>query len=91
MNIRRYFMDNNYRRANITLTNEEKKQLLQEIVYYFETERDEKLGIIGSEKILDFFMDTLGVIIYNRALDDAKYWYNKRMEDIEADFYSIYK
>ncbi|HHT88190.1 MAG TPA: DUF2164 domain-containing protein [Clostridiales bacterium] len=84
-------MDNNYRRANITLTNEEKKQLLQEIVYYFETERDEKLGIIGSEKILDFFMDTLGVIIYNRALDDAKYWYNKRMEDIEADFYSIYK
>jgi uncharacterized protein (DUF2164 family) len=83
--------DNNYRRVNITLTNEEKNQLLQEIVYYFETERDEKLGIIGSEKILDFFMDTLGVFIYNRALDDSKRWFDKRMEDVEADFYSLYK
>ena len=84
-------MDNNYRRVNISLTSEEKNQLLQEIVYYFETERDEKLGIIGSEKILDFFMDSLGVFIYNRALDDAKRWHDKRMEDVEADFYSLYK
>lgn len=84
-------MKNNYRRVNITLTDEEKKQLLQEIIYYFETERDEKLGIIGSENILDFFMDSLGLIIYNKALDDAKKWFDKRMEDIEADYYSLYK
>ncbi|TAH74946.1 MAG: DUF2164 domain-containing protein [Anaerolineaceae bacterium] len=84
-------MDNNYKRVNITLTSEEKNQLLHEIVYYFETERDEKLGIIGSEKILDFFMDSLGIFIYNRALDDAKRWHDKRMEDVEADFYSLYK
>jgi uncharacterized protein (DUF2164 family) len=84
-------MDNNYRHVNITLTSEEKHQLLQEIVYYFETERDEKLGIIGSEKILDFFMDSLGIFIYNKALDDAKRWHSKRMEDVEADFYSLYK
>lgn len=84
-------MDNNYRRLNINLTSEEKTQLLQEIVYYFDTERDEQLGIIGSENILDFFMDSLGIIIYNKALDDTKHWYDKRMEDIEADFYSLYK
>ena len=84
-------MNNNYQHVNITLTSEEKNQLLQEIVYYFETERDEKLGIIGSEKILDFFMDSLGQFIYNRALDDTKRWYSKRMEDVEADFYTLYK
>lgn len=84
-------MDHDYRRVNITLTSEEKNQLLQEIVYYFETEREEKLGIIGSEKILDFFMDSLGVFIYNRALNDTKRWHDKRMEDVEADFYSLYK
>lgn len=84
-------MDHDYRRINITLTSEEKNQLLQEIVYYFETEREEKLGIIGSEKILDFFMDSLGVFIYNRALDDAKRWHDKRMEDVEADYYTLYK
>jgi uncharacterized protein (DUF2164 family) len=84
-------MDINYKHVNINLTNEEKNQLLQEIVYYFETERDEKLGIIGSEKILDFFMDTLGQFIYNRALDDTKRWLSKRIEDLEADFYSLYR
>lgn len=84
-------MKNNYRRVNITLTDEEKKQLLEEIIYYFETERDEKLGIIGSESILDFFMDTLGVTIYNRALDNAKLWLSKRMEENEADYYALYK
>ncbi|NLY49214.1 MAG: DUF2164 domain-containing protein [Clostridiales bacterium] len=75
----------------VNLTNEEKNRLIQDIIYYFETERDEKLGIIGSEKILDFFIDTLGTAIYNKALDDAKLWFNKRMEDMEADFYTLYK
>lgn len=74
-----------------SLTVEEKKQLLEDIKYYFETERDEKLGILASESILDFFMDTLGKTIYNKALDDTKIWFTKRMEDTEADFYALYK
>jgi uncharacterized protein (DUF2164 family) len=36
-------------------------------------------------------MDTLGVTIYNRALDDAKLWLSKRMEENEADYYALYK
>jgi uncharacterized protein (DUF2164 family) len=76
---------------NITLTSEEKKQIIDEIIYYFETERDEKLGIIASENIFDFFMDSLGKHIYNKALDDTKRWFNHRMEDIEADYYALYK
>ncbi len=75
----------------INLTSEERKKLQEEIIYYFETERDEKLGIIASESILDFFLDHLGKSIYNKALDDAKRWYSKRIEDIEADYYTLYK
>jgi uncharacterized protein (DUF2164 family) len=75
----------------INLTDEERRKLQEEIIYYFETERDEKLGIIASESILDFFLDNLGKSIYNKALDDAKRWYSKRMEDIEADYYTLYK
>lgn len=84
-------MDRNQNKYPINLTGEEKKQLLEEIRYYFETERDEKLGIIASESILDFFMNILGKQIYNKALDDAKLWYSHRMEDVEADFYTLYK
>lgn len=84
-------MEKNHSHLNITLSSEEKKQLLDEIIYYFETERDEKLGIIASESILDFFMEGLGKYIYNKALDDTKVWYSHRMEDVEADFYALYK
>ena len=75
----------------IDLTKEEKKKLLEDIVYYFETERDEKLGIIASENILDFFLNDLGRFIYNKALEDTKKWYMKRMEDVEADYYTLFK
>ena len=84
-------MDKRPNALDINLTSEEKKQILEEIKYYFETERDEKLGIIASEGIFDLFMDTLGKYIYNKALDDTKLWYGKRMEDVEADFYALYK
>ena len=84
-------MNRNVNSINIVLSSEEKKQLLDEIKYYFETERDEKLGILASESILDFFMDGLGKHIYNKALDDAKLWFGHRMEDVEADFYTLYK
>lgn len=84
-------MEKGKRYSGIKLTDEEKKRMLEDIVYYFETEREEKLGIIASENILDFFMDTMGAHIYNKALDDIKLWYGRRMEDVEADYYSLYK
>lgn len=76
---------------DLKFSKEEKDQILEEIRYYFETERDESLGIIATESIFDFFMDTLGKYIYNKALDDTKTWYARRMDDVEADFYSLYK
>jgi len=75
----------------IRITDEEKKRMEEEIRYYFETERDEKIGILATQSLLDFFMDNLGTIIYNKALDDAKLWYSRRMEDVETDFYTLYK
>lgn len=39
----------------ILLTSEEKKQMIEDITYYFETEREEKIGIIASESVLNFF------------------------------------
>jgi uncharacterized protein (DUF2164 family) len=84
-------MDKKPKQMTIALSGEEKKQLLEEIKYYFETERGEKLGIIASESILEFFTDTLGKYIYNKALDDTRLWFERRMEDVEADFYALYK
>jgi uncharacterized protein (DUF2164 family) len=84
-------MNKKIKPPGIDLSPELKKKLLGEIVYYFETEREEKLGIIASESVLDFFLETMGPYLYNKALEDAKFWYGKRMEDVEADFYALFK
>ena len=75
----------------IKFTSEEKKRMIEEIQSFFLEEREEELGIIASENILDFFINTLGKDIYNKALDDAMVWYKQRMDTLETDFYEIYK
>lgn len=80
-----------YQYSNIELSKEEKDQLMDKIKYFFQEERDENIGILASENLMEFFMNSMGKHIYNKALDDAKRWYDQRMEDVEADFYAIYK
>lgn len=65
--------------------------MMEEIKEYFLQEREEHIGIIASESVLEFFLDNLGKIIYNKALDDTKLWFDHRMEDVEADYYALYK
>lgn len=79
------------RKNKFEFSPEEKKKLQEEIIYFFQEERDEKLGIIGAETILDFFLDVLGEAIYNKALDDVKLWLTKNVENMESDYYALYK
>ncbi len=74
-----------------SFADEEKKQMLAEITQFFKEEHELELGLIGSERIFDFFQETLGRRIYNRALDDAKKFYENYAGNMEADFYSLYK
>lgn len=74
-----------------SLTKEEKNQMLEEIAYFFNEEFDLDLGIIGRENIFEFFRDNLGKYIYNRALDDAKKFYERNASNMEADYYALYK
>lgn len=70
---------------------DEKKQMIDEISYFFKEEYDLNLGIIGVDNVFDFFRELFGDRIYNMALDDAKRFYQKRAEDMDADYYALYK
>ena len=74
-----------------SFADEQKKQMLGEITQFFKEEHEIELGLIGSERIFDFFQETLGRRIYNTALDDAKKFYENYAGNMEADFYSLYK
>lgn len=83
------------KRKNITvgyqLSKEEKEKMIREIERFYSEVREEEIGIIGSQQVLDFFLEVLGGHIYNKALDDANLWYKKMAENMESDFYSLYK
>lgn len=74
-----------------SFADEQNKQMLGEITQFFKEEHEIELGLIGSERIFDFFQETLGRRIYNKALDDAKKFYENYAGNMEADFYSLYK
>lgn len=75
----------------IKLSDEQKKAIKEEIHAYYLDERGEDIGIILQEGLLDLFMEQLAPIIYNKALDDAKVWFSRRMDDVNADYYELYK
>lgn len=74
-----------------SIKDEDKKQLRAEITHFFGEEYELELGIIGFDKILDFFLEVLGDKIYNKGLDDAKAFYKKYAENMDTDFYSLYR
>lgn len=73
------------------LTDEQRKAIKEEIHAYYLDERGEDIGIILQEGLLDLFLEQLAPIIYNKALDDAKLWFSRRMDDINSDYYELYK
>ena len=71
------------------LTDEERSRARDWLVSYFDVERDEQLGVIASDAILDAFLDAIGPVIYNRALTDAREWTTRRLADMEVDFEAL--
>ncbi|MCI8558240.1 MAG: DUF2164 domain-containing protein [Lachnospiraceae bacterium] len=49
------------------------------------------MGIIEEQQLLDLFCEHLAPIVYNKALDDAMHWLKGQAENIETDYYLLYK
>ncbi len=75
----------------LNLQQEERIKLLREIQTFFEQERDDEIGTMEAGKVLDFFLDNLATSIYNKSLDDARFWTSKRLEDIDFDYDILFK
>jgi len=75
----------------ISMETMEKELYIKKIQDYFLTERDEDLGIIAASEILDFFLEDLGVKIYNQAVLDSKLFVSRKMDDLSYDFDDLLK
>ena len=75
----------------ISLNDREKKWILDEIKAFYLDERGEDIGIIEQQQLFDLFVEKLGPVLYDRGLDDAKAWYQRQMENMESDYYLLYR
>lgn len=67
------------------LTKERKQALIKEIITFFKTKRDEEIGIIAAEEILDFFLEALGEDIFNKGIEKSKEVIKQNFENLEID------
>lgn len=72
-------------RKGVRLTEEEKRNVINDIIYFFEKERDEKIGVIAAEQVLVFFLEGIGSTLYNKGVLDSKKALENRIDELRYD------
>jgi len=71
----------------IRLTDERRQQLLAGLRAMYREEFDEELSSFRAERLLDHFLATLGPQVYNQAVQDARAYFQTRLDDLEGEVY----
>lgn len=72
---------------SVKVTRQRRDEMVSEIRNYFSKEREEEIGDLAADLILDFILEKIAPEIYNQGVFDA----HKYMEDAVADLLSIQK
>lgn len=66
----------------IKLTKEKRDDMISAIKYYFLKERDEEIGDLASNIMLDFIIKELAPEFYNQGVYDSHKYMSDRVEDL---------
>lgn len=69
---------------NFQLPKSEKEKIVSDIINYFNTERDEEIGILSAELLLDFLIERIAPEFYNLGITDAMNYMAQATEDMES-------
>ena len=67
------------------LSQNEKQKILDKIMYFFESERDESIGVIQAEELMDVLMEEAFDPIYNKWVLDSQKLLSERFQDLQID------
>ena len=71
----------------IKLKKDDRNHAVQEIQAFFQKERNEEIGNLHAEFLLDFVLEKIGPAIYNQAIEDAHTLLLRQLEEL----YSLQK
>ncbi|GAA0740999.1 DUF2164 domain-containing protein [Clostridium oceanicum] len=66
----------------IKLSKEEYENAVDEIRKFFECERDEDIGNLQGQIMMDFILEKIGPSIYNKAIDDMQKYMTEKIDDM---------
>lgn len=66
----------------IKLSKEERTEMAGLIKRFFAEERDEEIGDLAAEIVLDFFVEKLSAKFYNQGVSDSYAYMSDRMLDL---------
>ena len=66
----------------IKLTDPIKEQILYDLQTFFRKEREEELGNVGGELLLQFILKEVAPMIYSQALIDAHILMTEKIDDL---------
>jgi len=71
----------------LELSKEQRKEAIQSIQAYFDRNMPEPLGDLGAGLLLDFFVEDLGPLLYNKAVADAQTRIQAGIAELDSDLY----
>ncbi len=74
---------------DIKFTGKQKTELANKLKQYFEEHFDQQIGELKTTLLLDFLIEELGPVIYNRAIKDASGFIQQKLIDLEDEHYLL--
>ncbi len=72
---------------SIEISKQARTDAIASIQRYFDENMPEPIGNLAAGLLLDFFVEEVGPVIYNRAIADAQARILQRLSDLEGDLY----
>lgn len=66
----------------IKVSKEKKNEMIASIKHFFANERDEDLGDLAADMILDYFINELAPEFYNQGVNDSYIYLKDKIEDL---------
>lgn len=72
----------------IELSDERRLALTQHVQALYATEFDETLSDFRANDIVDFFLKTLGPVVYNQAVQDVRAHLQSKLDDLDGGVFA---
>ncbi len=73
------------------ISDDYRKEVIRGIIAFFQTEMDQEIGVIAAENILDHFLQSVGMKLYNKGVEDSVGYLKERLEDLTLDMEAMLK